>query len=54
MSDMGNVIEVQTWEECCSKIEGIRRSHQEQAFKLLFGGLSDSTWPLSSTLERAT
>ena len=49
---MNNVIEVQTWEQCYSKIEAIRQTRPAQASKLLFRGLSDSTWPLSTTLER--
>ncbi len=49
---MSEVIKVQTWEECCSKIETVRRTNSAQELKLLFRGLSDSTWLLSTTLER--
>jgi hypothetical protein len=49
---MNKVIEAKTWEECFAEIEGIRRANSAQASNLLFRGLSDSTWSLSTTLER--
>ena len=51
-SVVSNVIEVRTWEECRARIEGIRHANEPQASKLLFRGMSDSTWQLSTTLER--
>jgi hypothetical protein len=49
---MNKFIEVKTWEDCYAEIEGIRRVNPMQASNLLFRGLSDSTWKLSTTLER--
>jgi hypothetical protein len=49
---MNKLIKVRTWEDCCAEIEGIRRANPAQASNLLFRGLSDSTWELSTTLER--
>jgi hypothetical protein len=51
---MSNIIEVQTWEECYSKIQAIRQENPNQASKLLFRGQSRSEWELATTLERRT
>lgn len=49
---MSNVIFVNTWEECYTKIQELQRGHPQQASKLLFRGQSNSEWKLETTLER--
>lgn len=52
ITEVHNEIRVTTWEECVAKVAGIKQDHPDNADTVCFRGQSDSSWPLTTTLER--